>query len=87
MNDAGVHSNILSTVNSVSFTVKILGLQLFHYLPYDFSGGLYTKRLQMIGDRNGFHEKESEARYQFACEKLHLHPKSPQYIVKKIITF
>lgn len=64
--------------------MKVSGLQLFHYLPYDFNRVLYTKRLQMIG---WLSLKESQARYQFLCEKLHLHPKSPQYVVKKIRIF
>lgn len=37
--EASVHSTVLRTY-FVSFLVKVSWLQLFHYLPHDFNGGL-----------------------------------------------
>lgn len=38
------------TFTVLYFCVKVLGLQLFHYLPYDFNGGFNdTKTLHMTG--------------------------------------
>lgn len=77
MDESGVHSNISSTVNFVSFTVKVLGLQLFHYLPYDFSGGALQQETADDRRQEWLSLKKSQARHQFLSEKLYLHPKLP----------